>query len=421
MGKVNFQPLGLILALCIMLVGFQSPLRAVEKVKQGINLDRNSKIIVAVRANDVEYVRAYLDDGGNVQARTTGEWAKESTLLHHAADSGSFDVAVLLARSGADLEAENKHYSATPLHRAALQGHAEIVELLLDRGAKIDVLNKYGKTPLFNAVTYGQLAVVRTLLKHGAMVNYTKSEDGPPIMATASIGRSKVISDPPQLMWSDSDNAFPILNTLIDHGADVYVLDNEERTLIDKWVINTCLMGHPAGPDIVKYLLRIGVPFNQRTLERQFYLGTSNKLTHATCNKLMPMFAQKVTAFSQNPSVLFADEASVFISGCQMVWAYRAAERVLNDDSNKSKAIAMARLYSFVAKEHAATQQLTEPKLAPIAVTKDDVWMKILDTKEYVERIDSTRLQKKCLEVAEAAVGTKRMQMIKSEIEIKIE
>jgi ankyrin repeat protein len=54
---------------------------------------------------------------------------------------------------------------------AALDGHAGLVELLLERGAAIDAMHHYGGTALQYAVSCAKAPVVKLLLKHGADPN----------------------------------------------------------------------------------------------------------------------------------------------------------------------------------------------------------------------------------------------------------
>lgn len=59
-------------------------------------------------------------------------------------------------------------FERTPLHAAAIQGHAEIVEALLKSHAPDDIYSAQGCTPLLDAVVFGNTSVVQTLLKAGA-------------------------------------------------------------------------------------------------------------------------------------------------------------------------------------------------------------------------------------------------------------
>ena len=58
----------------------------------------------------------------------------------------------------------------TPLHRAADNGHAEVVAALLAAGATKDLKDKWGDTPLANAAENGHAEVVAALLAAGAAV-----------------------------------------------------------------------------------------------------------------------------------------------------------------------------------------------------------------------------------------------------------
>ncbi|PNH01818.1 Ankyrin repeat domain-containing protein 39 [Tetrabaena socialis] len=52
------------------------------------------------------------------------------TPLHYAARGGRLEAVELLLSSGADVNAQTRGMGATPLHRAAMQGHASVVEAL---------------------------------------------------------------------------------------------------------------------------------------------------------------------------------------------------------------------------------------------------------------------------------------------------
>jgi len=51
----------------------------------------------------------------------------------------------------------------TPLHWAALKGHEEIVEALIDAGADLNTTNNLGRTPLHWAALKGHEEIVEAL------------------------------------------------------------------------------------------------------------------------------------------------------------------------------------------------------------------------------------------------------------------
>jgi ankyrin repeat protein len=60
------------------------------------------------------------------------------------------DVVQVLLDAGAVINLQN-NYGMSPLHFAASDGHLEIVQVLLERGADINVKNNDGDTPLISA------------------------------------------------------------------------------------------------------------------------------------------------------------------------------------------------------------------------------------------------------------------------------
>ena len=65
----------------------------------------------------------------------------------------------------------------TPLHLASSLGHTEIVELLLENRADIDMVTvATGETALHLATSGGYIATVKLLLERGAAVNKATNE-----------------------------------------------------------------------------------------------------------------------------------------------------------------------------------------------------------------------------------------------------
>lgn len=79
---------------------------------------------------------------------------------------------------GIDIDATHGELkNATALFLAAMNGHAEVVGLLLDRKANVDKPADGNLTPLFVASDKGHLGIVGLLLKHGANPQHSTDED----------------------------------------------------------------------------------------------------------------------------------------------------------------------------------------------------------------------------------------------------
>ncbi|HUG53481.1 MAG TPA: ankyrin repeat domain-containing protein, partial [Vicinamibacteria bacterium] len=90
------------------------------------------ELLRAVRAGDVAAVKALLDKGVPVDTR----FRYDRTALSFAADRGQAEMVTLLLDRGADVDAEDSFYKVTPLFWAADHSHVEVVRILLARGAR---------------------------------------------------------------------------------------------------------------------------------------------------------------------------------------------------------------------------------------------------------------------------------------------
>ncbi len=89
------------------------------------------------------------------------------TPLMTAAKYGHRDIAQLLIEKGANVNLPNCS-GETSLCVAAIYGQADMVSLLLDEGAEIDIQTDQGFTALIAAAEKGHLSVVNILLQWGA-------------------------------------------------------------------------------------------------------------------------------------------------------------------------------------------------------------------------------------------------------------
>lgn len=92
--------------------------------------------------------------------------------LFWAAGKGYQPWCNLLLKMGfnPNISASNIRYSA-PLHQAAKFGHKAVIELLLEGGAEVNVLDSRDDTPLHYAAGNGQKAAAHILLENGANID----------------------------------------------------------------------------------------------------------------------------------------------------------------------------------------------------------------------------------------------------------
>lgn len=111
-----------------------------------------------------------------------------------AASGGYAEVGRVLLDKGADVNAPPVPSSRdTALTIAADKGHYKFCELLIGRGAHIDVRNKKGNTPLWLAANGGHLDVVQLLVQAGADVDAADNRKITPLMAAFRKGHVKVV------------------------------------------------------------------------------------------------------------------------------------------------------------------------------------------------------------------------------------
>jgi ankyrin repeat protein len=113
-------------------------------------------------------LEAMLADPAALRSRTAFGW----TLLHMAAFGGNVATTELLIKKGAtiDVRAGSK-FRNTPLQTALLSGQYATAKILLDHGADALVRQSKGFTPMHEAAFEGRQELVQLLLDHGAEIN----------------------------------------------------------------------------------------------------------------------------------------------------------------------------------------------------------------------------------------------------------
>ena len=124
-------------------------------------------IHAAAKAGDLQAVRSLVSKNPEL---IDAPDERGVTPLHRAAIEGHRDIVEYLISRNADIRKPDQAGN-TPLHGAAYGGRAGIVELLLSRGADVRAKNRNGQTPLFLAAFKGAGDVAEALLAKGAKVD----------------------------------------------------------------------------------------------------------------------------------------------------------------------------------------------------------------------------------------------------------
>ena len=114
------------------------------------------------RGGSAAQCAAFLDDRGSQRWADRRDRSGYTPLLY-AARGGDVDLCALLIDRGASVNAATPGMRQTPLHRAAQQGHARVVELLLKAGADAVASDASGVTPAALAEKHGHVSIAQLL------------------------------------------------------------------------------------------------------------------------------------------------------------------------------------------------------------------------------------------------------------------
>ena len=144
----------------------------------------------AVRAGDLDLVNHFITVH---MADVNRANASGVTPLHWAAIGGHAAIAATLLAAGASVDAKDED-DETPLRWAAGADYVTVVVLLLAAGADVDAKNEDDETPLHFAARNGRASVVATLLARGADVNAKDEDDNTPLHFAAENGSASVVA-----------------------------------------------------------------------------------------------------------------------------------------------------------------------------------------------------------------------------------
>jgi hypothetical protein len=125
-----------------------------------------STLMSATANNDIDGVRFFSKAGASIiNQRNKGG----ATSLHIACREGNFEIVKILIDNGANVNiVDNEGWS--PLMRASLAGKQDIVEILLKNGAKAQLLNSLNEGALVHATTSKCLECINQIIENGNLI-----------------------------------------------------------------------------------------------------------------------------------------------------------------------------------------------------------------------------------------------------------
>lgn len=161
-------------------------------------------LLDAVRSSDIKGVRAILnstnancvdDDSGYTEYEKNGtKWSvkKSMTPLSSVARTGNLEIAELLVLKGADVNL-NIEREETPLIAAAAYGHINLIKYFFAQGAELNSSSPKFGNALIIAANKGHIETVKFLITNGAKVNQIFPNHGNALIAASHNGYIKIV------------------------------------------------------------------------------------------------------------------------------------------------------------------------------------------------------------------------------------
>ncbi|XP_059176234.1 serine/threonine-protein phosphatase 6 regulatory ankyrin repeat subunit B-like [Physella acuta] len=253
--------------------------------KASVNIQDNegeSALHAAVKCGNLEIVSFLVENGANVNEPNN---AGQTPLFY----AGTLKIIKYLTEKGAEINRIDKS-GETALHFKSKSYNPSAVDALLELGANPDITTDEGITALMIAASVGYISVLESLIGKGANVHVRDSEGRNACMYAVIGVKNKKDSyvaeygDTYNDCYGDynieissestvADGLFEIINFLVTAGADLNIMDNENRSLIVYTLLN---VKKESQKECIQKFLKLGVnPIlhkNHRYLLNEFIL-----------------------------------------------------------------------------------------------------------------------------------------------------
>lgn len=163
------------------------------------DINGRTALVAAAYGAHLEVAQALIDAGGDVNAQ---DYSRQSAYLIATSEIGGSQRALeflrMTLRAGADVRSLDS-YNGTGLIRAADRGFTEIVRELLTTNIAIDHVNRLGWTALLETIILGRgdaqhVEVLRLLVQAGANVNLPDATGRSPLFHARERGYREMVA-----------------------------------------------------------------------------------------------------------------------------------------------------------------------------------------------------------------------------------
>ena len=266
-------------------------------------------LLFAVRAGSLEATKALLDAGADVNdalsdgesalvvATANAHWEVANLLLDRGADPNHAGAGWNALHQTVHSRRPNLGYTPGPVPTGSLDSIV-VVKKLLAKGVDVNGrmtkngmkdgqrnrVNRLGATAFFLGAKNTDLEVLRLLLDAGADVNLPSADGSTPLMVAAGLAMWYVGEDGGSLPGQE-DEAFEAVKVCVERGSDVNAVNRINETPLH----GAAFRGVNA---IVEYLVEKGAKLDAKDTRGWTPLFVANGLSHGDVFKQQPQTAE---------------------------------------------------------------------------------------------------------------------------------
>ena len=148
-----------------------------------------SNFIESAKKGDIKAVKLFLAEGMDINSHNE----RGQTALMRAAEYQRTEVVTLLLENGADVNITTQKQYRTALMEASSSGNVAIIKQLVERGADINAKSHTNSTALHFASMWGHVEAVKLLIELGAKPDAQGELGRTPMVLAEQNGHTDVI------------------------------------------------------------------------------------------------------------------------------------------------------------------------------------------------------------------------------------